>query len=122
MHGDEVLGPHTLLYAYQHLKAYKIVYFPMANPSGFIKNTRYTFPNKVDLNRDFPVDRNILCYRATATHIIDYLFRKYTFDLTVALHNGCSSNSCSEIGFNWGTVTHKGNSHTAEYGILHDIG
>lgn len=40
MHGDEFIGPHTLLYAYPHLRAHKIIYFPMANPSGFIKGTR----------------------------------------------------------------------------------
>jgi len=39
-HGNEYLGPHTLLYAYKHLKAAKIIYFPMANPSGFLKNQR----------------------------------------------------------------------------------
>lgn len=40
MHGDEYLGPHTLLNAYQHLNAYKIIYFPMANPSGFARGQR----------------------------------------------------------------------------------
>jgi predicted deacylase len=118
MHGDEVIGPHALLYAYKFLKAYRIIYFPMVNPSGFSINLRETSPGKVDPNRDYPVDGNSVCYRTTATRIIDMLFRKYRIDLTVALHNGGSS---SEVGFSWGTNTHNANSHTEDYPILIDI-
>lgn len=42
MHGNEHIGPHALLYGYAHLKAYKIIYFPVANPSGFQKGIRQT--------------------------------------------------------------------------------
>jgi predicted deacylase len=38
MHGNEYLGPHTLLYGYQHFEAAHIIYFPVANPSGFAVN------------------------------------------------------------------------------------
>jgi predicted deacylase len=109
MHGDEFIGPHTLLYAYKHLKADKIIYFPVANPSGFAQGKRETFPGNIDVNRDFPIDGNKQCYCTTATHILDMLFRKYRFDLTVALHNGGSG---AEISYNWGTITHASNSHT----------
>lgn len=119
MHGDEFIGPLTLLYAYKHLKADRIVYFPVANPSGFAKGMRATSPGGLDVNRDFPVDGNTLCYRTTATHILDMLFRKYRFDLTVALHNGGQG---AEISYNWGTLTHAANSHTADYDILSAIG
>ena len=72
MHGNEFLGPHTLLYAYKHLKAYRILYFPMANPSGFNRHQRTTYPSGVDPNRDYPIDRNFNCYEATSNGLIPY--------------------------------------------------
>ena len=75
-----------------------------------------THPSNLDPNRDYPVDKNVKCYQVTATHIIDFLFRKYQFDLTVMLHNGAS-----QIGYNWGTLTHQTNSHTVEYDIYKAI-
>jgi predicted deacylase len=110
------LGPHTLLNAYKSLKGYKIIYFPVANPSGFIKHRRQTVPGEIDPNRDYPIDGNTHCYQTTATHIIDMLFRKYNIDLTIVLHNGGS-----QISFNWGTFANKDNSHTEEYDIYIDI-
>lgn len=88
----------------------------MANPSGFLRQTRQTYPNKIDPNRDFPIDGNTLCYQTSATNILDMLFRKYRFDLTVILHNGGT-----QIGFNWGTTKHAANSHTEQYNIYLDI-
>lgn len=116
MHGNEYIGPHTLLYGYAHLKAYRIIYFPVANPSGFHQGIRQTDPGKIDPNRDYPIDGNTDCYRTAASHIFDFLFRKYHFDLTLILHNGGT-----EISFNWGTFQHKSNSHTADYAISLDI-
>ena len=98
MHGNEYLGPHVLLYGYQLFKNAHIIYFPMANPSGFEKNQRQTYPLKVDPNRDFPIDGNTNCYKAYSTKVLDFIFRKYQIDLTFILHNGGN-----EIGFNWGT-------------------
>lgn len=110
MHGNEYIGPHTLLYGYKYFDAPHIIYFPVANPSGYARNQRLTFPNQIDTNRDFPVDNNKVCYQSNAAHILDYLFRKYKFDLTLILHDGRS-----EIGFNWGTNSQKQNSHTEDY-------
>lgn len=62
MHGNEILGPHTLLNSYKLLKGYKILYFPIANPSGFLKRRRETVPGKIDPNRDYPIDNNTKCY------------------------------------------------------------
>lgn len=88
MHGNEVLGPMTLLYAYKHLSAARIIYFPIANPSGFVKKQRLTFPGGLDPNRDFPIDSNNDCYAASSTLILDHIFRSYSIDLTVTLHAG----------------------------------
>ena len=107
MHGNEYLGPMAMLYGYQYFKAAHIVYFPVANPSGFSRSSRNTFPSNRDPNRDFPVDKNTDCYTTNAALVIDYLFRTYSFDLTLMLHQGGN-----EIGFNWGTETHVSNSHT----------
>ena len=90
----------------------------MVNPSGFAINQRETSPGKVDPNRDYPVDGNSACYRTVAARVIDMLFRNYSIDLTVALHNGGLG---TEVGFSWGTPSHIVNSHTEDYPILMDI-
>ena len=112
LHGNERIGPTALLYLYELLKPRntRIIYFPIGNPSGYSRLSRETFPNKLDPNRDYPIDNNTECYEASATRIIDHLFRKYQIDLTLNLHNGGD-----EIGWNWGTVTYRKFSHTEEY-------
>ena len=66
------------------------MYFPVANPSGYDRTQRETSPTKKDPNRDFPIDGNTDCYTTNAALILDYLFRKYTFDLTIILHEGAN--------------------------------
>lgn len=58
------------------------------NPSGYDLNQRNSFPEDLDLNRDYPIDKNMKCYEGSSTRIIDHLFRSYKIDLTVNLHNG----------------------------------
>lgn len=101
MHGNEYLGPLSLLYAIKHLEApsTRIIIFPLANPSGFDHHQRLTFPTNLDPNRDFPIEQYTKCYQTTSSLIIDHIYRKYHIDLTLALHNGKS-----EIAWNWGTV------------------
>ena len=89
MHGNEYLGPHTLLYGYKHFKAARIIIFPVVNPSGFCQSKRNTSTN-IDPNRDYPVDKNIICYQTNSALILDYLFRNNHFDLTLILHDGKS--------------------------------
>lgn len=103
MHGNQLIGPTTLLYLYELLKPkdIRIIYFPVCNPSGYNLKQRYTYPNGLDVNRDFPIDGNSKCYEGTSTRIIDKIFRKYKIDLTINLHNGAD-----EIGWNWGTNYH----------------
>jgi hypothetical protein len=94
-----------------------LIFFPIGNPSGYLLNKRETHPNKIDINRDYPIDNNTKCYESSATRIIDHIFRTYDIDLTVAFHNGGN-----EISWNWGTNTHKKDSHTDDYDIYEDIG
>lgn len=98
MHGNEYLGPLTLLNGYKYFEAHHIIYFPVANPSGYDITQRHTNPSRKDPNRDFPIDGNNDCYTTNAALVLDHLFRTYSFDLTIVLHDGSN-----EIGFNWGT-------------------
>jgi predicted deacylase len=50
----------TLLYGLKHFNFHngndcRIIIFPIANPSGFSKNQRVTYPSFIDPNRDFPI-------------------------------------------------------------------
>lgn len=119
IHGNELLGPTSLLYLYPLLKPedIRIIYFPILNPSGYDRKTRLTFPNEVDLNRDYPIDCNTKCYQGSATRILDKIFRKYRIDLTINLHNGGD-----EISWNWGTIVHKNFPRTDDYPIYSSIG
>ena len=92
------------------------MYFPVVNPSGFQISRRETNPTRKDPNRDFPIDSNVDCYTTNAALILDHLFRKFSFDLTIVLHDGGE-----QIGFNWGTMKEKEQSHTEDYNIQLDI-
>lgn len=87
----------------------RIIYFPIMNPSGYERVSRHSYPNGLDLNRDYPIDNNTNCYLGSATHIIDSIYRNYSIDLTVNLHNGAD-----ELGWNWGTFTHRSNPKTVD--------
>jgi predicted deacylase len=73
MHGNELIGPTTLLYLFPllHPQNTRILYFPICNPSGYDKKQRETYPNEISLNRDYPIDKNTDCYRGSSTRIID---------------------------------------------------
>ena len=118
IHGNEAIGPTALLYGYPHLKPEhtRIIYLPIANPSGYTRGQRETYPAGLDPNRDYPIDHNTACYQTSATRIMDALFRDFPIDLTLNLHNGAD-----EIGWNWGTFAHRTRSHTPEYLIQSQI-
>jgi predicted deacylase len=92
MHGNEYLGPTSILYAIKHLETpgTRIILFPLANPSGFDHNSRLVYPTNVDPNRDFPIEQYNKCYQSSSSLIIDRIYRKYHIDLTLTLHNGLS--------------------------------
>lgn len=119
MHGNEFLGPMSVLYAVKHMRtaSTRVIIFPLANPSGFDRHQRITFPTNLDPNRDFPIEQYSQCYQTSSSLIIDHIYRKYPIHLTLALHNGGS-----EIGWNWGTVSERLNSKTVDEVIYRDIG
>jgi protein MpaA len=62
IHGDEAVGTPLLRDLEAHLqenkhllKGRKVVFMPVANPDGYVKNTRENV-NGVDLNRNFPAE------------------------------------------------------------------
>lgn len=60
MVGNDYLAANTMLNLYGHIQAARIIYLPVANPSGFVKNTSNTYPKKIDIESDFPNARNSL--------------------------------------------------------------
>jgi len=57
-YGGQYLGPNILLNSFGILNAAKIIYFPIANPSGWIHNSRNIFNSNIDIAHDFPFDGN----------------------------------------------------------------
>ena len=96
-----------MIHGYKHFKGNHIIYFPIANPSAFIKKQKKTYPSNVDPYLDFPFDNQTNCFESSAAHILDYLYRQYKIDLTVVLRNGKT-----HIGFDWGTMSKKNNYKT----------
>ncbi len=50
--GNDYLGPSVILNLYGDLKggnAAQVIYFPIANPSGFTHNTAETYPQKINV-------------------------------------------------------------------------
>lgn len=85
LYGDQYLGPNLLLNSYQHLNVARIIFFPVANPSGFSKGEKLTIPTNIDIKKDFPFYDNEDCFRSTFSIIMDNIFRKYKIDLTINL-------------------------------------
>lgn len=49
LEGNDKMGPELLLASYGKLTAARIIYFPLANPSGFVKGTSTTFPQQLNI-------------------------------------------------------------------------
>lgn len=49
LRGDDKFSPALLLNAYKSLSAARIIYFPLANPSGYLMSTKTTYPNHIDI-------------------------------------------------------------------------
>jgi len=54
LQGNDYLAANTMLNIYGQIEAARVIYFAVANPSGFIKNTSKTFPNAIDIQSGFP--------------------------------------------------------------------
>jgi hypothetical protein len=80
----------VLLKSYGKVAAARIIFFPMANPSGYMQGTKTTFPNQMDVFEDIPVNNNLVCNRTSAFKIIEGLYLKYPIDLSIFVHEGTS--------------------------------
>lgn len=88
LRGDDVLGPTTILNLYGKIKAARIIYFPIANPSGFMHKQAETYPNGINVEADFPLWGNKKCNMSSSIKALEYLFRTYQIDLSVYIHEG----------------------------------
>jgi hypothetical protein len=117
LHGDETVGPMTLLLLLEDLVAARlrgdnpwfnqlvdtrlIVAIPVTNPKGFVDGRRDE--NGLDPNRDFPYDVSnpALCMRSTTARAVNEVWRAHLFTLAITFHGGMQS-----ISYEWGAPNH----------------
>jgi hypothetical protein len=117
LHGDETVGPMTLLLLLEDLVAARlrgdnpwfnqlvdtrlIVAIPITNPKGFVDGRRDE--NGLDPNRDFPYDISdpALCMRSTTARAVNEVWRAHLFTLAITFHGGMQS-----ISYEWGAPNH----------------
>ena len=94
LHGDEQLGPNVLTYLaeylvttytdknvsnFNNLREREIIMTPMTNAQGYYHNTRHELTdknNKIDINRDFPYNRNNdRCFESVTSRAIFKIFQ-----------------------------------------------
>lgn len=57
------------------MKAGKIIYFPIGNPSGYLKGRDLASPNDCNVESDFPILGNTNCNQSVAFKILNHLFK-----------------------------------------------
>lgn len=115
LHGDERVGPHsvlelarTLLEGRQgnawldHLLRTRSIYLtPMTNSLGYFANQREE--NGIDPNRDYPIDQSPgLCMQTVTSRVVNELFRAHLFQLAITFHAGMEA-----IAVEWGTTSRR---------------
>jgi hypothetical protein len=119
LHGDEVVGPTTLitlaetlvrLYVAGHpwvrrlLDTRLVVMIPVTNPRGYdTKPLPVREENGIDPNRDFPynVDGG-LCMRTAAARAVNEVWREHVFQMALTFHGGMQA-----IAYEWGSFNHR---------------
>lgn len=116
LHGDEVVGPVTILHLLEDLVAARLrgdnpwlnhlvdsrvlVAIPVTNPLGFASRVRAE--NDMDPNRDFPfMTGGANCMRTTVARAVNEAFRAHLFPLAITFHGGMQS-----ITYEWGAPNH----------------
>jgi hypothetical protein len=115
LHGDEVVGPLTLLFALEDLVAgaarghpwlarlaatRTVVALPLTNPLGYVRGERGE--HGVDTNRDFPYGAvRGACMRSAAARAVNEAWRAHAFTLALTFHGGMRS-----ISYEWGAPNH----------------
>ena len=108
LHGDEQVGPMTLIYTLRHLvhtalagsnpwinlllDTRYIVAIPVTNPRGYFTNSREE--NGMDPNRDFPYAQSPSeCMRTLTGRVLNEAFRSHMFQLAITFHGGMQASS-----------------------------
>ena len=87
--GNDYLAVNSMLNIYGKINAARVIYLPVANPSGFIKNKSKTYPNEVEIFSDFPTTKNTKeCFKSSASRILDHLYREYEVGVTILIEEG----------------------------------
>ncbi|KAH9261225.1 hypothetical protein BASA81_000929 [Batrachochytrium salamandrivorans] len=115
LHGDERVGPHSVLeFArvllegrhenawLEHLLRTRSIYLtPMTNSLGYFANQREE--NGIDPNRDYPIDQVPgLCMQTVTSRVVNELFRVHLFQLAITFHAGMEA-----IAVEWGTMSRR---------------
>ena len=121
LHGDEWVGPVTLLELAELIVAGAtgrgasfnpwlarlvntrvIVLLPVSNPWGYTRRVREDF-NGRDPNRDFSYDReDDMCLSTTIARAINADFRAHVYQVSVTFHGGME-----EVSWEWGSKHHE---------------
>lgn len=124
LHGDEVVGPITVLafieymvtnydkdpFASRMLDTRLTTLVPMTNAVGFFRNERTELQEStdgspalhIDPNRDFGYDQAPEnCMQTVAARALNELFRVHLFRVAITFHGGTNA-----LGYEWGDMTH----------------
>jgi len=117
LHGDERIGPNTVIeladllvtnyassspnpWLKRMVDTRSIWIMPNANSIGYHLNQREE--NGIDPNRDFPFDQKASdCMQTTAARALNELFRRHLFQLSITYHGGMVM-----IAYEWGSPNH----------------
>ena len=107
IHGDEPVGPHALIEVISLLHGrpelatgYQLFFYPICNPSGFVKGTRYSASGK-DLNREFWKNSS-----EPEVQLLEKEIRTHRFHGLISLHSDDTSSGM--YGFVRGAVLTRG--------------
>lgn len=124
LHGDEVIGPPSVLafihymvsnydtsaFAHRMINTRLTTLVPMTNAVGYFRNERSELqtlgpgsqPLSIDPNRDFAFDQDPRnCMQTVAARALNELFRVHLFRVTITFHGGTNA-----LGYEWGDMSH----------------
>jgi Zinc carboxypeptidase len=121
LHGDEQVGPMTLIYYAEYLinerlagrnihvnkllSSRYLVMIPMTNPWGYAHIVREELVpgvGHVDPNRDFPFNQeSSKCMVTITARAVNEVWQRHLFQLSLTFHGGMEA-----IGYEWGSPNH----------------
>ena len=118
LHGDEQVGPMTMIYALEHLVRHRVagdnawvnrmldtrrlIVMPMTNPLGYQRMVRTE--NGLDPNRDFPYNQQpSKCMLTLTARAVNEVWRDNLITSAITFHGGMQA-----ISYEWGADNHVG--------------